>query len=372
MTPQPTTGPATAGPTTTGQATTGQATTGQLTGARVLITGGTGSFGATMTRRLLDSGCGEVRVLSRDEVKQDSMRQRIADDRLQLYLGDVRDPASVARVCRDVDFVFHAAALKQVPSCEFFPLEAVSTNVLGTANVLEAARANDVRTVVCLGTDKAVYPINAMGMSKALMEKVAQAYSRDRFTGGTVVCTVRYGNVLCSRGSVVPLFAEQVRAGLPLTVTDARMTRFLMSMAEAVGLVEHAFVAARPGDVFVRKAPASRLDVLARAVARLFGAEPKLNVIGVRHGEKLHETLVGREEALRAQDQGEVLRIPLDDRGLDYHRYVEEGDFRDGHRAGLGQAYTSHNAEQLDEEGVIGVLRQVPEMRAALATEGAL
>jgi UDP-glucose 4-epimerase len=337
-----------------------------LTDGRFLITGGTGSFGGAMTRRLLAAGCGEVRILSRDETKQDDLRRRIGDDRLGCYLGDVRDPATLARACRGVDYVFHAAALKQVPSCEFFPMEAVLTNVVGSANVVEAARANGVRAVVCLSTDKAVYPINAMGMSKALMERVAQAYSRARPPGDTVVSTVRYGNVLCSRGSVVPLFLEQVAAGVPLTVTDPRMTRFLMSMDEAVGLVEHAFGSAEPGDLFVRKAPASTVDVLARAVARLFDVEPKVTAIGIRHGEKLHETLVGREELARAQDQGDYFRIPLDERGLDYHLYFDEGDERTDPMA----EYASHNAERLDEEAVVEILRDVPEVRAALAAAG--
>jgi UDP-glucose 4-epimerase len=336
--------------------------TGGIAGAHFLITGGTGSFGTTMTRRLLAAGCGQVRVLSRDEAKQDRMRRRLADDRLRFYLGDVRDPDTVARACRGVEYVFHAAALKQVPSCEFFPLEAVRTNVLGSANVVEAARAGGVRTVVCLSTDKAVYPINAMGMSKALMEKVAQAHSRTRPPGDPVVCTVRYGNVLCSRGSVVPLFVDQLRAGQPLTITDPGMTRFLMSLDDAVGLVEQAFRCAEPGDLFVRKAPASTVEVLARAVARLVSAEPALDVIGVRHGEKRHETLVAREEMVRAQDRGEFFRIPVDDPGLDYSRYVEEGD---GTLAPV-EEYASHNAERLDEEAVVKILQQTSEFRALL------
>jgi UDP-glucose 4-epimerase len=333
-----------------------------MKGAAFLITGGTGSFGGAMARRLLAAGCGQVRVLSRDEAKQESMRRRFADDRLRFYLGDVRDPDTVARACRGVDYVFHAAALKQVPSCEFFPIEAVRTNVLGSANVVEAARAGGVRTVVCLSTDKAVYPINAMGLSKALMEKVAQAQARVRPAGGPVVCTVRYGNVLCSRGSVVPLFVEQLRAGAPLTLTDPRMTRFLMSLDDAVSLVEQAFRAAEPGDLFVRKAPASTVEVLARAVARLFDVEPRLDVIGVRHGEKRHETLVTREEMARAQDRGEFFRIPVDDRGLDYARYVERGDAE----STPAREYASDNAERLDEEAVVKVLCQTPEIREAL------
>lgn len=340
--------------------------TRQLLGARVLITGGTGSFGSTMARRLLAAGCDEIRIFSRDEAKQDDMRRRLADERLRFYLGDVRNRRAVDSACRGIDYVFHAAALKQVPSCEFFPVEAVLTNVLGSVNVVNAARVHGVRTVVCLSTDKAVYPINAMGLSKALMERVARATARDRLSGDPVVCIVRYGNVLCSRGSVVPLFAEQARNGLALTVTDPRMTRFLMSMEDAVALVEHAFVSGAPGDIFVRKAPASTLAVLARAVANLFDVEAKLDTIGVRHGEKLHETLVTREELAKAEDQGEVFRIPLDGRGLNYHRYVEEGD----ERAALAEEYASYNAEQLDEEAVAALLRSTPEVRAALAAHG--
>ncbi|MGH3326847.1 MAG: polysaccharide biosynthesis protein [Streptomycetales bacterium] len=334
-----------------------------LRGAAVLITGGTGSFGHAMTRRLLDGECGQIRVLSRDETKQDQMRRTFGDDRLRFYVGDVRDPGSVGSACRGADYVFHAAALKQVPSCEFFPLEAVRTNVLGSANVIEAARANGVRTVVCLSTDKAVYPVNAMGTSKALMEKVAQAYSMNGQSGDTVLCAVRYGNVLHSRGSVVPLFVEQVRLGRPLTVTDPDMTRFLMSLEEATRLVEHAFRAAEPGDLFVRKAPASTIGVLARAVAQLFGADPGIRVIGTRHGEKLYETLVGREEMARAEDQGEYFRIPLDGRGLDYDLYFEEGD----RRVEAVKEYTSHNTERLDEEAVRTVLLETPEIRTQLA-----
>src|SRR3954468_15534533 len=272
-------------------------------GTTVLVTGGTGSFGGTMVRRLLAGGAAEVRILSRDELKQDDMRRNLGDPRVRFYIGDVRDEDSVRRATRGVDFVFHAAALKQVPSCEFFPLEAVRTNILGSANVIEAADANGVQSVVCLGTDKAAYPVNAMGMSKALMEKVAQAFARNNPTAQTTVSTVRYGNVMMSRGSVIPLFAEQVRSGTPMTLTDPSMTRFLMSLDDAVLLVEHAFEHARPGDLFIRKAPASTIADLARAVGKAMGTEPALQVIGTRHGEKLYETLATREELARAQDQ---------------------------------------------------------------------
>ncbi len=333
-----------------------------LSAATVLITGGTGTFGTTMTRRLLASECGQVRILSRDESKQDAMRRRFPDDRLRFYLGDVRDPMSVERAMRGVDYVFHAAALKQVPSCEFFPLEAVRTNVLGSANVIESARTNAVRTVVCLSTDKAVYPINAMGMSKALMEKVAQAFARSVTPSDTVVCTVRYGNVLCSRGSVVPLFVELLRQGLPLTITNPRMTRFLMSIEDAVRLVEHAFTHAVCGDLFVWKAPASSIATIAKALGILFRVDPVIQIIGTRHGEKLYETLMAREEAGRAEDQGNYFRIPVDDRGLNYQLYFERGD----RHAEQAREYSSHNAEQLDEDAVAKILEQTPEIRAEL------
>jgi UDP-N-acetylglucosamine 4,6-dehydratase len=338
----------------------------ELPDATVLITGGTGSFGTVMARRLLAGGVGEVRVFSRDEAKQDDMRRRFGDSRLRFYLGDVRDPHSVDKATRGADYVFHAAALKQVPSCEFFPIEAMRTNVIGSANVIEAAQAHGVRSVVCLSTDKAVYPVNAMGMSKALMEKVAQAASRNGQSGDTVVCSVRYGNVLYSRGSVVPLFLEQLDSGLPLTVTDPEMTRFLMTLDEAVGLVEHAFTRAQQGDLFVRKASASTIATLARAVADLAQVDAEIKVIGTRHGEKLYETLVSREEMARAEDQGGYYRIPLDGRDLDYGLYTDEGD----KRVEVVEEYHSHNTDRLDVEGVRGVLLEVPEMRAALARRG--
>jgi UDP-N-acetylglucosamine 4,6-dehydratase len=336
-----------------------------LSGAAVLITGGTGSFGTAMARRLLERNCGQVRILSRDEAKQDEMRRVFADDRLRFCLGDVRDFETVKAACRGVDYIFHAAALKQVPSCEFFPLEAVRTNVIGSSNVVEAARANEVRTVVCLSTDKAVSPINAMGMSKALMEKIAQASVRSTRSSSTSVCTVRYGNVLCSRGSVVPLFIEQLRHGRPLTVTNPDMTRFLMSLDEAILLVEHAWSVGRPGDLFVRKAPASTVGVLAAAIAELFGVAADIKIVGTRHGEKLYETLASQEEMARAEDHGEFFRIPIDDRGLNYDLYFNQGN----PLAETVTDYNSHNTELFDVEAVRHVLLTVPEIKGQLQSE---
>jgi UDP-N-acetylglucosamine 4,6-dehydratase len=325
----------------------------------VLVTGGTGSFGSTMVRRLLDTDVREVRVLSRDELKQHEMRQALGDPRVRFYLGDVRDEDSVHRATRGVDLVFHAAALKQVPSCEFFPLEAVRTNVLGSANVIEAANANGVHSVVCLGTDKAAYPVNAMGMSKALMEKVAQAFARNNPTATTTVSTVRYGNVMMSRGSVVPLFVDQARTGRPITVTDPKMTRFLMSLGDAVHLVEHAFEHARPGDLFIRKAPASTVEDLARAVAAVVGVDPDIQVIGTRHGEKLYETLATREELVRSEDQGDYFRVAVDARELDYGAYFDEGDLRESEV----DDYHSHNTERLGVDQVVELLQGLPDFR---------
>lgn len=328
----------------------------------VLVTGGTGSFGSTMVRRLLGTEVDEVRILSRDELKQHEMRIALKDPRVRFYLGDVRDYMSVDRASRGVDYVFHAAALKQVPSCEFFPLEAVRTNVWGSANIIEASNANGVRSVVCLGTDKAVYPVNAMGISKAMMEKTAQAFARNNPTAKTVVSTVRYGNVMASRGSVIPLFIEQAKAGQPLTITDPKMTRFLMSLDEAVYLVEHAFMSARPGDLFVRKAPASTVQDLAIAIAELFQVEPDVKVIGTRHGEKLFETLATREELSRAEDQGTFFRVPVDARDLNYSEYFDEGDVEEN----TLDDYHSHNTERLDVSDVKELLMTLPYVRAAL------
>jgi len=332
-----------------------------MQGATVAITGGTGSFGATMVGYLLTRGVSAVHIFSRDETKQDEMRTRFSDARLKFFLGDVRDADSVAGALVDTDFVFHAAALKQVPSCEFFPQQAVKTNVIGSYNVIEAAAAAGVRSVVLLSTDKAVYPVNAMGMSKALMEKTAQAFARSHPKSRTTVSLTRYGNVMYSRGSVIPLFVKQIQSGRPLTLTEPRMTRFLMSLQESVGLVEYAFTNAEPGDLFVRKAPACTVEVLARAVASLLGVDaPELKRIGTRHGEKLHETLLSREEMVKAEDKGDYFRVPLDARSLQYELYYEEGEREVVER----EDYTSENTERLDIEQTKALLLEVPEVRA--------
>lgn len=329
-------------------------------GLTVLITGGTGSFGSTMVRRLLRLGVSQVRILSRDEAKQDDLRRALADERARFYVGDVRELASVADAVRGVDLVFHAAALKQVPSCEFFPAQAMLTNVVGSSNVIEAAALAGVRSVVCLSTDKAVFPINAMGMTKALMEKMAQAFARNNPDSSTVVSIVRYGNVMCSRGSVIPLFVEQMRSKQPMTITEPTMTRFLMSLGESVDLVEHAFMHAVPGDIFVRKAPAATIEDLAIGVANALDVSPDLRVIGTRHGEKLHETLLSSEEMAIAEDHGEYFRVPLDSRSLDYGLFFDEGN--------RAQAtitdFTSANTERLSASDVDALLRDLPEFAA--------
>ena len=329
----------------------------------VVITGGTGSFGSTMAKHLLSQSVGEVRIFSRDEAKQDAMRHAIADPRVSFFLGDTRDPESVERVVRGSDLIFHAAALKQVPSAEFFPLEAVKTNINGSANVLRSAIENGVKGVVCLSTDKAVYPINAMGMSKALMEKTAQAFARDYSDTDTTIAVTRYGNVMYSRGSVIPLFISQIRSGKPLTITDPTMTRFLMSLAESVDLVEYAFEKAETGDLYVRKAPASTIEELAKALVELFdGADNQIQTIGFRHGEKLYESLLSTEERAKAEDLGDYFRVPLDSRDLNYSEYFEEGEPR---QASL-ESYTSHNTKLLDVEGVKALLLTIPEVRQEL------
>lgn len=331
-----------------------------LTGATVTITGGTGSFGSTMVRHLLRHDVGAIHVLSRDESKQDEMRKRVDDPRLKLFLGDVRDFDSVRDAMHGADYCFHAAALKQVPSCEFFPEQAVLTNVNGSHNVIRAAHSEGVGSVVCLSTDKAVYPVNAMGMTKALMEKTAQAYSRNNPDSSTVGSTTRYGNVMYSRGSVIPLFVRLIQEGKPLTITDPRMTRFLMSLDDSVDLVLHAFTHAEPGDLFVRKAPACTVDVLARAVAGVLGVnEPEINIIGTRHGEKLHETLLSREEMIKATDQGDYYRVPLDVRDLNYGSFVEHGDTATSD----ADDYTSANTDQLEVAGAQELLMKLPEIQ---------
>lgn len=337
-----------------------------LSGATVLVTGGTGSFGSTITRKMLTGDCAEVRILSRDEAKQDQMRHDLADERLRFHLGDVRDPVSVEQAMAGVDYVFHAAALKQVPSCEFFPLQAVQTNVLGSSNVIEAAHRAGVRTVVCLSTDKAVYPINAMGMSKALMEKTAQAFARNHPDSATTVCLVRYGNVMYTRGSVIPLFVRQLTSDGTVTITDTSMTRFMMTLAQSVELVEHAFTHGRPGELFIRKAPAATIETLVAALGDLLGIQPKTRTIGVRHGEKLHETLATSAELARSTESPEYFRIDLDARGLDYGVYFEEGD----PRTSAKPDYDSASGERLDLERLQALLVTVPEIRTELARAG--
>ncbi len=327
-------------------------------GCTLLITGGTGSFGNAVLRRFLDSGVEEVRILSRDEKKQDDMRKRYASAKLKFYIGDVRDPRAVGAAMRDVDFVFHAAALKQVPSCEFHPLEAVKTNVLGADNVLEAAIASGVARVICLSTDKAVYPINAMGISKAMMEKVFVAKSRE--SRSTIICGTRYGNVMASRGSVIPLFVQQMMAGRPMTITDPAMTRFMMTLDDAVDLVLYAFQHGRPGDIFVQKAPAATIEVLAEALRQLFGrpAHP-IEILGTRHGEKLFEVLLSREERASAEDLGEYFRVPPDLRDLNYAKYVDTGE----KRISESVDYNSHNTTRLDVAGMKALLLKLAFVR---------
>jgi UDP-glucose 4-epimerase len=316
-----------------------------------------------MAKHLLERDAAEVRIFSRDEAKQDAMRHAIADPRVRFYLGDTRDPESVERVVRGTDLIFHAAALKQVPSAEFFPLEAVKTNINGSANVLRSAIENRVKGVVCLSTDKAVYPINAMGMTKALMEKTAQAFARDYSDSDTTISVTRYGNVMYSRGSVIPLFISQIKNGKPITITDPTMTRFLMSLAESVDLVEYAFEHAQSGDLFVRKAPASTIEVLAQALIELFGnSSNEIRQIGFRHGEKLYESLLGTEERAKAEDLGGYFRVPLDSRDLNYSVYFEEGEERPVEL----ESYTSHNTEQLDVEATKQLLQTIPELRQEL------
>ena len=338
----------------------------------LLITGGTGSFGNAVLRRFLDSDLSEIRIFSRDEKKQDDMRKRYNSAKLKFYIGDVRDIRSVAAAMRGVDYVFHAAALKQVPSCEFHPMEAVRTNVLGTENVLEAAIEAGVKRVVCLSTDKAVYPINAMGISKAMMEKVMVAASRNLEGTSTVICGTRYGNVMASRGSVIPLFVDQVLAGKPITVTDPAMTRFMMTLDNAVELVLYAFKHGSNGDIFVQKAPAATVQVITQAILELMG-RPGHDVrsIGTRHGEKLYEALLGREEMACAQDMGDYFRIPPDARDLNYAKFVEQGDQRNT-ASSHAEDYNSHNTTRLDVAGMKALLLKLDFMRRIARGEHAL
>lgn len=330
----------------------------------LLVTGGTGSFGNAVVQRFLDSDLREIRILSRDEKKQDDMRKKYKSDKLKFYIGDVRDFQSVVNAVRGADFIYHAAALKQVPSCEFYPLEAVKTNVLGTENVLEAAVQAGVKRVVCLSTDKAVYPINAMGISKALMEKVIVA--KGRSSNDTVICATRYGNVMASRGSVIPLFTRQILEGEPLTITDPAMTRFMMTLEDAVDLVLFAFEHGRAGEIFVQKAPAATIETLAVALTKLLGKpEHKINIIGTRHGEKLFESLLSREERVAAEDLGGYYRVPPDLRDLNYGKYFEEGEVK------ISEAveYTSHNTTRLDVDGMQELLMKLPFIRATVRGE---
>lgn len=322
----------------------------------LLITGGTGSFGSAVLDRFLNTDIKEIRIFSRDEKKQDDMRNVYRNSKLKFYIGDVRDYQSVLNATRGVDFIYHAAALKQVPSCEFHPMEAVKTNVIGTENVLEAAIQNEVKRVVCLSTDKAVYPINAMGISKAMMEKVIVAKSRNVDPAKTVICATRYGNVMASRGSVIPLFLRQIISGQAITITDPNMTRFMMTLNDAVDLVLHAFVHGSNGDIFVQKSPAATIDVLAKSLLQITKKpNHKVNIIGTRHGEKLYEALCSREEMFVAEDQGGYYRIPSDNRDLNYSKYHEEGQ-KD---LSVIEDYNSHNTERLDVDGMIKLLHKL-------------
>jgi len=332
----------------------------------LLISGGTGSFGNAVVRRFLKLDIKEIRIFSRDEKKQDDMRRKYADDRLKFYIGDVRDYESIMNAVRGVDYIFHSAALKQVPSCEFHPIEAVKTNVIGTENLLTAAINANVRKVICLSTDKAVYPINAMGISKAMMEKVMVAKSRNVDEAKTVICGTRYGNVMASRGSVIPLFIEQVRAGQPLTITDPNMTRFMMTLAHAVDLVLYAFEHGNNGDIFVQKAPAATVVVLAKALVELMGqANHPINIIGTRHGEKLYEALLSREEMACAEDRGDYYRVPPDLRDLNYSKFVEQGE----EKISRMEDYNSHNTERLDVDGMKKLLLKLGFMQAVVDGE---
>lgn len=328
----------------------------------LLITGGTGTFGNAVLQRFLSTSISEIRIFSRDEKKQEDMRLEYCDPRLKFYIGDVRAYDSVAPAIDGVDLIFHAAALKQVPSCEFYPLEAYRTNAIGAENVMNAAIAARVKKVILLSTDKAVYPINAMGISKAMMEKLMVAKARNIENRGTVLCGTRYGNVMASRGSVIPLFIQQIKQGKPITITDPKMTRFMMSIDEALDLAMYAFENARPGDIFVQKAPAASIQTLALALKRIFKAENPIRIIGTRHGEKLCETLLTREEMARAEDLGSYFRIPADTRDLNYDIFFTKGE----ERISREQDYTSHNTRQLDEKEICDLLLTLPYIKSQL------
>lgn len=336
----------------------------ELTGKTILITGGTGSFGKSVVNRLLaeDIDVEEIRIFSRDELKQEEMRIALSNEKLKFHIGDVRDIDSVNKVMEDVNYIFHAAALKQVPSCEFFPMQAVLTNIVGSNNVIESAIAHGVSRIVCLSTDKAVYPINAMGMTKAVMEKIAQAAARREVSDKTVISSVRYGNVMCSRGSVIPLFIKQVKENKPITVTVPEMTRFLLPLKYAVDLVLFAFQNASQGDLFVKKAPASTIIDLANAVKNIFNSDVEVKIIGIRHAEKIYETLCTREELRRAEDMGEYYRVRLDDRSLNYTKYFTKGDVE---KLTI-EDYTSHNTEQLNVKQVEELLLSLQEVKAEI------
>lgn len=335
-------------------------------GKTLLITGGTGSFGNAVLKRFLTTDIAEIRIFSRDEKKQHDMRMCYSDDRIKFYIGDVRDPSSIRNAMHNVDFIFHAAALKQVPTCEFFPLEAVKTNVIGTDNVLNAAIDFGVKKVICLSTDKAAYPINAMGISKAMMEKVFIAKSRTVDPNRTLICGTRYGNVMASRGSVIPLFVDQIRTGRPLTVTNPNMTRFLMSLDEAVELVLFAFEKAQAGDIMVQKSPAATIGDLAQAIKELFQAENEIKIIGTRHGEKLYETLLTKEEYFVAEDLGHFYRVPIDNRDLNYEKYFIDGSTD----LSSEQEYNSHNTRRLNIDEIKQKLLTLPFVREELAKMG--
>ncbi len=328
----------------------------------VLVTGGTGSFGKTMVKKLLEEDYKEIRILSRDEAKQEEMRIAYSRPELKFYIGDVRDRAAVDKAMKGVDLVFHAAALKQVPSCEFFPMEAVKTNIIGSQNVIDSAVDAGVKSLVCLSTDKAVMPVNAMGMSKAMMEKVAQASSRQLGDNETVISCVRYGNVMCSRGSVIPLFIKQIKEGKPLTLTEPTMTRFMLSLNDAIELVSFAFENASQGDIFIKKAPACTVQLLAETLLDIFEADNEIRVIGWRHGEKLYETLASAEELLRSQDMGDYYRVSYDNRDLNYAKFFTEGEVEEANT----EDYHSHNTYQLTKDELKDLLLTLPEVQEAL------